>query len=80
MLLRLAMCAAAAIFLWAFTKAWDPPFSHRLGEVPHRNVIARVDFEQPDPAATNKAATKRGGLPLLSTIRIPSRLLNSAGN
>jgi putative nucleotidyltransferase with HDIG domain len=54
-LLRLAMCAAAAIFLWAFTKAWDPPFGHRLGEVPHRNVIARVDFEQPDPAATNKA-------------------------
>ncbi len=54
-LLRLAMCAAAAIFLWAFTKAWDPPFSHRLGEVPHRNLIARVDFEQPDPAATNKA-------------------------
>ncbi|BBO31736.1 HD family phosphohydrolase [Lacipirellula parvula] len=54
-LLRLAMCAAAAIFLWAFTKAWDPPFNHRLGEVPHRNVIARVDFDQPDPAATNKA-------------------------
>jgi putative nucleotidyltransferase with HDIG domain len=54
-LLRLAMCAAAAIFLWAFTKAWDPPFGHRLGEVPHRNLIARVDFEQPDPAATNKA-------------------------
>lgn len=54
-LLRLAMCAAAAIFLWAFTKAWDPPFGHRLGEVPHRNVIAHVDFEQPDPAATNKA-------------------------
>jgi cyclic-di-AMP phosphodiesterase PgpH len=54
-LLRLAMCAAAAIFLWAFTKAWDPPFGHRLGEVPHRNVIAHVDFDQPDPAATNKA-------------------------
>jgi putative nucleotidyltransferase with HDIG domain len=54
-LLRLAMCTAAAIFLWAFTKAWDPPFGHRLGEVPHRNVIAHVDFEQPDPAATNKA-------------------------
>lgn len=54
-LLRLAMCAAAAIFLWAFMKAWDPPFAHRLGEVPHRNVIASIDFEQPDPAATNKA-------------------------
>lgn len=54
-LLRLTMCAAAALFLWAFTRAWDPPFSHRLGEVPHRNVIAQVDFEQPDPASTNKA-------------------------
>ena len=54
-LLRLTMCAAAAIFLWAFTRAWDPPFSHRLGEVPHRNLIAQVDFEQPDPASTNKA-------------------------
>jgi cyclic-di-AMP phosphodiesterase PgpH len=53
--LRLAMCAFAALFLWAFTRSWDPPFNHRLGEIPHRNLIARVDFKQPDPAATLKA-------------------------
>ena len=53
--LRLVMCAFAALFLLAFIRAWDPPFNHRLGEIPHRNLIARVDFKQPDPAATIKA-------------------------
>ena len=54
-LLRLGLCAVAALVLWAFTSAWDPPFNHRPGEIPHRNVIARVDFEQVDVAATRKA-------------------------
>jgi putative nucleotidyltransferase with HDIG domain len=54
-LLRLAMCAIAAVFLLVFTRAWDPPFNHRIGEIPRRDLIARVDFEQPDQAATNKA-------------------------
>jgi putative nucleotidyltransferase with HDIG domain len=49
------MCAVAALFLWAFTGSWDPPFNHRVGEIPQRNLIARVDFEQPDAAATLKA-------------------------
>jgi putative nucleotidyltransferase with HDIG domain len=52
-LLRLALCSAAALFLWAFTRGWDPPFSYRLGEVPSRNLVARVDFEQPDDQATD---------------------------
>src|SRR5688572_26373108 len=54
-LLRLGLCAVAALVLWAFTSAWDPPFNHRVGEIPHRNLIARVDFEQVDVAATRKA-------------------------
>ena len=32
------MCAVAAMFLWAFTRGWDPPFSYRLGDVPQRNI------------------------------------------
>jgi hypothetical protein len=51
-LLRLALCGAAALFLWAFTRGWDPPFSYRLGEEPSRNIVARVDFEQLDEVAT----------------------------
>jgi putative nucleotidyltransferase with HDIG domain len=54
-LLRVGLCFVAAMVLWAFTGAWDPPFNHRVGEIPHRNVVARVDFEQVDVAATRKA-------------------------
>ena len=54
-LLRLALCASAAVFLWAFSRGWDPPFCHREGETPRRNLVARVDFKQPDPTATRDA-------------------------
>jgi putative nucleotidyltransferase with HDIG domain len=49
------MCAAAALFLWAFTQSWDPPFRHREGEIPKRNIVARVDFQVPDQAGTQEA-------------------------
>jgi len=51
-LLRLAMCAVVALFLWAFTRGWDPPFGYRVDESASRDLVARVDFEQPDPVAT----------------------------
>ena len=54
-LLRLALCTLVALFLWAFTRGWDPPFSYEVGEIPARNIIARVDFEKPDLAATKEA-------------------------
>ena len=54
-LLRLSLCALVALLLWAFTRGWDPPFNHRLGEIPARNSVARVDFEQPDLQATKEA-------------------------
>jgi putative nucleotidyltransferase with HDIG domain len=56
-LLRLAICALAAILMLIFTRGWDPPFRYRLNEVPERNVVASVDFEQPDQAATAEART-----------------------
>jgi putative nucleotidyltransferase with HDIG domain len=54
-LLRLALCALAALFLWAFTRSWDPPFNYRVGEIPRRNLVARFDFKQIDQVATTKA-------------------------
>ncbi len=56
-LLRLAICALAAILMLIFTRGWDPPFRYRLNEVPERNIVASVDFEQPDQAATAEART-----------------------
>ena len=51
-LLRLGLCLLAAIFLWAFTQGWDPPFNYRVDDVVRRAVVARVDFRQPDPDTT----------------------------
>ena len=40
-----------------FTRGWDPPFRYRLNQVPDRSIVASVDFEQPDQAATAEART-----------------------
>ncbi len=56
-LLRLAICTLAAILMMIFTRGWDPPFRYRFNDVPERNIVASVDFEQPDQAATAEART-----------------------
>ncbi|HCK42012.1 MAG TPA: hypothetical protein DHW22_10300, partial [Planctomycetaceae bacterium] len=57
-LLRLALCALVAVFLWAFTYGWEPPFRYQLGEIPQRDIVARVDFDQIDDAATEEAENR----------------------
>jgi len=54
-LLRLGMCALSAIVMWAATQAWAPPFPYRAGYVPARDVMARVNFEVPNPDETRRA-------------------------
>ncbi len=56
-LLRIAICTLAAVLLLIVSRGWDPPFSFRLNEVPDRDIVASVDFEQPDQAATDEART-----------------------
>lgn len=53
-LIRLGMCAIAALAVWLLTGAWEPLFSYRPGHIPQRDVIARVDFKVPDPSAADK--------------------------
>jgi putative nucleotidyltransferase with HDIG domain len=53
-LLRLGLCAAAALFLWAFTCGWDPPFNVRIGDTVPRSLVARVDFKETDSSATGQ--------------------------
>lgn len=54
-LLRLAICALAAVLLWTITGGWAPPLEFHLGEIPHRDVIARVNFSVVDEEATEEA-------------------------
>lgn len=43
-LLRIAICALVAVVLWAVTRGWAPPLEFHRGQIPHRNVVARVNF------------------------------------
>ena len=51
-LLRLALCGLVAVFLLIFTQGWYPPFNFRLDEIPARDIVASVDFDQVDLEAT----------------------------
>jgi len=54
-LVRVTICAIAAICLWGVTQGWAPPFSYRTGYVPDRQLVARVEFAVDDPEATQRA-------------------------
>jgi putative nucleotidyltransferase with HDIG domain len=54
-LVRLAVCALAAIALWFVTRGWAPPQPYRLGDIPERAITARTQFEQVDQDATRTA-------------------------
>ena len=52
---RFGICVAATLLIWGFTEGWQPPFSHRVGDYPDRDLYARVDFSYPDDRATVEA-------------------------
>src|SRR5687768_4402542 len=54
-LARLALAVFAALAIWIVTGAGLPPFSHRLGDVPPRDIIGKVPFQKADKAAKDKA-------------------------
>lgn len=56
-LLRIGLCLAAAIAISVIAEAWKPPFRYRQGDTPARDVVARIDFVEPearDPARVTR--------------------------
>ena len=53
-IVRLGFWFAACLVLWAVTGAGEPPFAFRTGDVPARKIVARVTFELPNDAETDK--------------------------
>ncbi len=53
-LVRLASFAATMLILLFVTGAGTPPFAFRLGDVPQRKIVARIDFQREDEAETIK--------------------------
>ena len=52
-LIRVGICLAAALIMWAVTGAWEPFFSFRTGHIPPRDIVARVAFQQPNEQETS---------------------------
>jgi putative nucleotidyltransferase with HDIG domain len=73
-LVRLAMCALAALLLWVVTTGWAPPFPHHWGDVLQRDFVARTQFERPDEEATRKAKDQARGLAIAIYDQDPTQL------
>lgn len=54
-LVRLALCLAAAIVLMIMLHGWTGPQPFREGSVAPHGLVARVPFEKPDPERTRSA-------------------------
>ncbi|MFM8986306.1 MAG: HD family phosphohydrolase [Planctomycetia bacterium] len=61
-LVRLAVCLAAALVLLVVVHGWSEPFPFRPGMVPPRGIVARVPFEKPDPERTRTAQDRAAAL------------------
>jgi len=53
--MRLMLCGLAALILWLATQGWAPPLEYRFGEIPHRNIVARVSFAVENQDETDQA-------------------------
>lgn len=52
-LARLGLAILSAMGIWFATRAWEPPFAHRVGDEYDRPVLSRVSFSQANAAAPN---------------------------
>ena len=50
-LLRFALSLVTAVLLVVIFQGWKPPFAYREGQIPQRDVLARVEFEIVDRLA-----------------------------
>ncbi len=73
-LVRLAMCGVTAVLLWAITRGWTPPLPYHWGDVPQRDIVARTQFEQEDPDATEKARDSARRLAIATYDHDPAQL------
>ncbi len=74
-LVRLAICAVAAIALWAVTKGWVPPQPYHLGDVPLRDIAARTRFSKYDEKATEEAREQARKLAVAVYEQDPTQLV-----
>lgn len=58
-LLQAGMCVLAAVLIIVILRGWQPAFSYREGQIPDRDVVARVSFEMVDAGLTEQNKKQR---------------------
>lgn len=53
--LRVLLCLLSVAAMVVSVQAWKLPFPYRLGQRPADGIAARLDFDRPDPVATERA-------------------------
>ncbi|MDA0659670.1 MAG: HDIG domain-containing protein [Planctomycetota bacterium] len=48
--LRVLVCFLTTLVLWGITESWMPQLGYRTGDIPARDIVARVGFRVPDEA------------------------------
>jgi cyclic-di-AMP phosphodiesterase PgpH len=74
-LTRLGLCLGVAVLLWIFSAGWAPPFAYRTGFIPHRAIVARVEFQRVDVEETARQARRKRRETLAIYINDPRPLL-----
>jgi hypothetical protein len=74
-LVRLALCLAAALVLLILLHGWTGPQPFREGSVVPHGIVARVPFEKPDPERT-RAARERAAAQVRDYLHIMTMKLS----
>jgi cyclic-di-AMP phosphodiesterase PgpH len=73
-LVRLGLCAVAAILLWGVTRGWAPALSYHWGDVPSRDIVARTEFERENERKTEDARKEARRLAIATYDHDPAQL------
>ncbi len=73
-LLRIALCAVAALLMWGIIGGWRPPFPFRTGYTPLRDIECRTTFTRPNAKLTEDAREKARSLARFVYVNDPSPL------
>ncbi|MEM7476699.1 MAG: hypothetical protein AAF483_17065 [Planctomycetota bacterium] len=78
-LLRFALALATASLLVLILQGWKPPFSYREGQIPKRDIIAKVAFEVADPNKTEAEREQARSKALCHYKNDPKSILSLVG-
>ncbi len=72
--IRIALCGVVATAWWLILGGWTAPFSFRVGDLPRRDISARVAFSVPNLQKTEQERRRRRSETLLVYMNDPRAL------